>query len=149
MDDNEQLEEVGAPKSLNLDDPEVAARWNAAEIPTQKIRHALALGLKDLARRHLTSAEHLMRNIGCADRLEDAPLAQVEGLDLLIINALEEHCDAITIGDLLQVPVARIVAIPNLGERRVYAMLAAMLKHTIHVCRALEAKVAELEGRRQ
>jgi hypothetical protein len=149
MDDIDHLEEAGAPKSLDLDDPEVAARWNAAEIPTQKIRHALALGLKDLARRHLTSAEHLMRNIGCADRLEDTPLAQVDGLELLMLNALEEHCDTITIGDLLQVPAERIAAVPNLGERRVYKMLASLLRHTIHTCRALEAKVADLEGRKQ
>jgi hypothetical protein len=148
MDDNEQ-DDVGAPKALNLDDPEVAARWNAAEIPTQKIRHALALGLKDLARRHLTSAEHLMRNIGCADRLEDTALAQVDGLDLRILNALEEHCEAITIGDLLQVPAERIIAVPNMAERQLYKMLASLLKHTIHTCRALEAKVADLEQRRR
>lgn len=134
------------PKTLNLDDPEIAARWDAAEVPAQKIRHALAMGHRDLARRRLEEAEHVLRTLAGTENLRETAIAQIDGIDLQTVNVLEQECDAVTIGDLLQISPNTLMTTPNFGHGRLYKLLASLLKHTVNRCTALEARVAELEG---
>ncbi len=145
----DELEEPlgGTAPMLNLNDPEIAGRWSAAEIPCQKIRHALALGLTELAMQRAREATHLMRMHGAGTTLSDTPVAQVEGVSQRTLNALEEELDVVTLGDLLQHNRQTLSALPNFGDRVITDLLLVFLKHTINATRAAEARIAELEAR--
>lgn len=146
--DDELQDESGAYKGLNLADPDVAARYAAAEAPCGRIRIALAQGQVELARRVLTDAEHTVRRLAGGDRLETTPLAQIEGLPQRWLELLEREADLITIGDLLGVRRETLATLHGLGDRGVTEILLVLLKHTVKACRSAEGRLVDLEGGR-
>lgn len=55
-------------------------------------------------------------------------LGEVRGLEVRTLNALEEYCDIVTVGDLADTDVQRLLNIPNLAEKGLSALLLEIVR---------------------
>lgn len=124
--------EVSQTRCLSPEQIESARVWGLkVSMQMQKGNQTAAL---DIVRRGMAAMHGNVQ-----DGILDTPLNEI-GIDDLILNVLDRKFDALTVGALLEIDHAKLLAIPNFGPMRTVSVFAALARFGI--TRALELERA-------